>query len=117
MSEETGKITINIDESCFEDINYLKKTWTEKGKEKNLLNLKLPIRITVLAAITSNNCVFAMACNNTVDHEIFLYFMEELCKCLYENDKNYKNSHIFLLDNAKIHKDLHLLKYYKMKEI
>jgi transposase len=113
----SGKVIVNVDESSFEDLYLSKRTWIQRGQRKSIVNLLLLLRVTLITAITSDNDIFVMKCNKTVDHEVFNHFMAQLIEALARKYANYKQQCLFLLDNAKIHKDAEVKSFYKRENL
>ena len=67
----------------------------------------------MLAAISSSGQTYHMLANKTVDREIFELFVNALLEQLEQEHGVECRRLVFLVDNARIHKDWHILRLFK----
>ena len=101
---QKGKRIINIDESTLGEMDFRRQKWRQHGLSNSVSAKDVSPRLSLILALDSlGNVYFSMTQANT-DHQIFCLFLTKLVAKLKQEDSNWHQKSVLLLDNAAYHK-------------
>ena len=111
---EQGKRIINIDETWLPHLDFRNKKWRQRG-ERNTMSIKsLSHRVNMIAAIDTDGRLYLSLTQFNTDSDVMLMFLSRLANVLSQEDMNWRENTLWLLDNAPYHRSgdvkQHLLK-------
>lgn len=108
MSE--GKRIYNVDESWIDQLNFTRGHWHSKFYPKKGQKAVSP-RISLIACVGSDGSAYYCLTQVNTDANVFCLYLTELVKKLTQDDKNWRDNSVLLLDNAAYHLDEKVLKH------
>ena len=108
----SGKRVINVDESWLSHSRFHHQAWLTPYERTSVNIGKLPYRLSMIAGICNRGeCYFTLSQSNT-NSKSFGAFLLRLAELLDEEDKNWRDSTLILLDNAKWHGSDDMMKFF-----
>ena len=101
----------NIDESAIVSTDARSRGWFWRWETGHITGRILPKRVSLLAAVSSRGRVMHCALNRTFNSDGFILVFSKMLELLEEEDNNYLDKNIFVLDNAPYHRSKIALSY------
>jgi hypothetical protein len=94
----------NIDESSIRSTDQRRRSYASLSKKIIVSKaLRLP-QISIIAAISNKGRIFFSVNQGSTTSITFSYFIASLCQKLDQSNSRWRESSVFLLDNASFHK-------------
>jgi len=113
----SGKRILNVDETWLNRNDYRRMKWRPRGETNSLGERSIAPRISVLVAMDQFGEVYMALSQANTDHETFLLFVSKLSAKLSQEDKNWKQQTVLLLDGAKYHVDEEVVDYFRKSSL
>ena len=97
------KIIINIDESWLPQTFFKYHRWTKKAERSSIPCKEISPRISLIMALSSDGDIYSSITQVNTDSKIMSLYIKELCKILDNKDRNWRKTHLFLVDGASYH--------------
>ena len=102
----SGKRIINVDESSIPFLDFHRRCWAKRGV-KNTMSVKdLTQKVNMIAAIDTEGRSYVALTQINTDSEVMVCFLVKLCSLLTQEDKNWRQNTVIMLDGAKYHRSI-----------
>lgn len=101
---DEGKRIINIDETWLPNLDFRVKKWKEKGHANTVNSKDLAPKVNMIAALDTDGRLYLSLTQFNTDSDVMLMFLSRLANVLSQEDKDWRDNTIWLLDNAAYHR-------------
>ena len=108
---------INIDETMFSRLTKTSRSWSQKGREMNLMNICFSNSTSLITAITTFGDVFTANINGSVTSEVFIQYLKELECFLIRKIGVLLSNWLLIMDNASIHRSSKMKEFIEEKKL
>ena len=71
----SNKRVINVDESFFNETNFIRKIWTSSDAPATVTNRTVSPRVAMIAALDTDGRIYFTLAHSTTDSDIMLLFL------------------------------------------
>ena len=96
-------LIINVDESTFSRTSKINYSWSKKGRCVELKNTPFSGSVSMILAIFSNGCWMCLLTPQSINSNIFIYFVNKLKGWLEESNQFGYTNVTLILDNCPSH--------------
>ena len=93
-----GYRVLNFDESWLLETNYSRMTWSTRGQAN-----PLTARIALMNVIDTSGAAYVALSTGKTDSDVIVTFLSYLCSRLDEEEPDWRDKCVMLLDNAPYH--------------
>ena len=112
-----GKRIINVDETLFNETNFVRKSWTPVQTRKASALKAVQPSLAMITSLDSDGRVFFALSHSTTDQDSFMVFMRHLVAKMDNLIPGWQESSIILIDNAPYHSGEEIRDYLHKMEV
>ena len=100
----SDKIVVNIDETNLVEGDLRRRKWRIRGMTHSVVEKSISNKLNIIGAIDTNGSVYCSILHENTNTDVFCLFMEKLISRIEKESPNFRNTHIFQMDGASMHK-------------